>query len=149
MVRARSSRLVRHGRRVDCGTSEYSRYVPSRIAAVVVTHNRSGVLLNALRAIAGQTRPPDALYVVDNASEDDTAERLQREFPAAVYLRLHDNAGAAGGVAAGMRAAYTDGFDGFWLMDDDSEPEPQALESLLSAKARASTRTGIIGFGGG
>lgn len=40
-----------------------------RVAAVLVTHNRPQLLLQALAALRAQTRPLDAIYVVDNGSE--------------------------------------------------------------------------------
>ena len=40
-----------------------------RVAAVLVTHNRPQLLLQALAALRVQTRPLDAIYVVDNGSE--------------------------------------------------------------------------------
>jgi len=40
-----------------------------RIAAVLVTHNRPQLLLQALAALRAQTRPLDAIYVVDNGSD--------------------------------------------------------------------------------
>jgi rhamnopyranosyl-N-acetylglucosaminyl-diphospho-decaprenol beta-1,3/1,4-galactofuranosyltransferase len=120
-----------------------------RIAAVVVTHNRSRVLAGALAAIAAQTRPADAVYVVDNASSDDTPEYVARAHPAVRYLRLSDNTGSGPGLAVGIRAAHADGFDGFWLMDDDSQAAPDALALLLSIAGEFPTGIGVVGFHGG
>ncbi|HEY7014396.1 MAG TPA: glycosyltransferase, partial [Streptosporangiaceae bacterium] len=44
-----------------------------RVAAVVVTYNRRELLLESLAAVTSQTRPPDAVIVVDNASTDGSA----------------------------------------------------------------------------
>ena len=46
---------------------------PPRVTAVVVTYNRRQLLLEALAAVHAQSRAPDAVIVVDNASTDDTA----------------------------------------------------------------------------
>jgi rhamnopyranosyl-N-acetylglucosaminyl-diphospho-decaprenol beta-1,3/1,4-galactofuranosyltransferase len=123
--------------------------IARRVAAVVVTYNRSAALAETLRAARAQTRPPDRLYVVDNADSDHTGEVLHSQFPEATHLRLAENLGPCGGHARGLERARTDGYDAFWLMDDDSPPEPDALEALLTAAARGGRRLGIVGCRGG
>ena len=46
------------------------------VCAVVVTYNRKTLLLECLEALRKQTRPLDAIYIIDNASTDDTPEVL-------------------------------------------------------------------------
>jgi rhamnopyranosyl-N-acetylglucosaminyl-diphospho-decaprenol beta-1,3/1,4-galactofuranosyltransferase len=120
-----------------------------RIAAVVVTYNRSAVLTETLRAVRAQSRAPARIYVVDNASSDRTGELLRTEFPDVTHIRLPENAGYSGGLAYGIQAASTDGFDAYWLMDDDSAPQADALETLLAASAGGPQETGIVGCRGG
>jgi rhamnopyranosyl-N-acetylglucosaminyl-diphospho-decaprenol beta-1,3/1,4-galactofuranosyltransferase len=122
---------------------------PLRVAAVVVTYNRSAVLAETLGALRTQTRPADGLYAVDNAGTDDTTELLRSQFPDVTHVRLAENLGPAGGLARGMEAARESGYDAFWLMDDDSAPQSDALETLITAAGRASPRAGIIGYRGG
>ena len=119
-----------------------------RVAAVVVTYNRREVLAGTLRAIHAQTRPPDRVYVVDNASADGTPDLLRTAFADATHIRLAENLGPAGGLAMGIAAARDDGFDAYWLFDDDSSPYIDALEVLLAAD-RESRRSGIVGSEGG
>ena len=47
---------------------------PPRVIAVVVTYNRRDLLTEALSAVLGQTRAPDTVIVIDNASTDGTAD---------------------------------------------------------------------------
>ena len=46
--------------------------MPETVAAVVVTFNRSRLLLECLQALLTQTRPIDRIILVDNASTDGT-----------------------------------------------------------------------------
>jgi len=46
------------------------------VCAVVVTYNRKTLLLECLEALRKQTRPLDAIYIIDNASTDGTPEIL-------------------------------------------------------------------------
>jgi rhamnopyranosyl-N-acetylglucosaminyl-diphospho-decaprenol beta-1,3/1,4-galactofuranosyltransferase len=107
-----------------------------RVTAVVVTYNRRDLLLEALAAVHAQSRAPDAVIVVDNASADGTAEAVRTKFPAVHLAELARNSGGAGGFAYGMALALTGHADLIWLMDDDTVPEPGALEALLAARDR-------------
>jgi GT2 family glycosyltransferase len=100
------------------------------ICAVVVTHERLALLRECLAALREQTRPPDRILVVDNASGDGTAEFLASQDDVET-LRLDENVGGAGGFHAGLRKAHAEGADWAWLMDDDTIPRPDALERLL------------------
>jgi GT2 family glycosyltransferase len=100
------------------------------VAAAVVTHNRRELLGECVAAILAQTVPVAKLLVIDNASTDGTGEGL----PAGVeHVRLERNVGGAGGFAEAVLRARELGCDWIWLMDDDAEPTPDALERLLGA----------------
>jgi len=107
--------------------------VSEKVCAVIVTYNRKDLLRECLNAVLSQTRPPDHVLVVDNASTDGTPEMLKAEFPQVEVLRLPENQGGAGGFHEGMKRAYEMGFEWLWIMDSDIEPTPQALEKLLEA----------------
>jgi GT2 family glycosyltransferase len=77
--------------------------------------------------------------VVDNASDEPTREllavetaRRRADFHS---IRLEENTGGAGGFHAGMRACLSLPCTHMWLMDDDCEPEPEAVAELVSAAA--------------
>ena len=108
--------------------------VSARVVAVVVTYNRRDLLLEALAALEAQTRPPESVLVVDNASTDGTADAVRAVHPRVRLLELARNTGGAGGFAVGLGAALDDGADLVWLMDDDTVPEPGALAALVAAR---------------
>jgi rhamnopyranosyl-N-acetylglucosaminyl-diphospho-decaprenol beta-1,3/1,4-galactofuranosyltransferase len=107
-----------------------------KVIAVVVTYNRRDLLLESLAAVLAQTRAPDKVIVVDNASEDGTAATVRDQFPSVHLAELRRNSGGAGGFAGGMALALADGADLIWLMDDDTVPEPGTLGALLGARDR-------------
>ncbi len=102
------------------------------VAVVVVTFNRADLLRRMLDGLAAQSRRPDAVYVVDNASADHTREVLQRTDLPLRITHSPDNLGGAGGFHLGLKHAYADGFDRIWLMDDDVVPAPDCLAVLMA-----------------
>ena len=117
-----------------------------KVAAVVVTFNRRELLEKTIAGLEAQTRPVDKILVINNASTDDTREYLLgREWkrPHAVITSVN-NTGGAGGFTLGIEEAYKRGFDGFWLMDDDTVPQPEALEELLAGLDAATKRRGAM-----
>src|ERR1039458_3362182 len=101
------------------------------LCACVVIFNRVSLLRECLYSLRRQSRMLDCIVVVDNASTDNTEEVLAREFAEVQVVRLLDNVGGAGGFRAGMEWAYSHGFRWFWVMDDDIELQPDALEVML------------------
>jgi rhamnopyranosyl-N-acetylglucosaminyl-diphospho-decaprenol beta-1,3/1,4-galactofuranosyltransferase len=105
----------------------------SRVAAIIATYNRRRDLEKCLAALFVQTTPPDAIYVVDNHSTDDTAEKIQPHLNDRVkYFRMPSNLGSAGGFRKGMELAFDDGYDWLWITDNDSTPSENSLETLMN-----------------
>ena len=108
------------------------------VVAVVVSFNRARLLTTTLQGLASGERSPETIVVVDNASDDDSVsvvEDFARRSEIDVDLiRLPRNVGGAGGFAVGIdRAAHHHGADLIWVMDDDTEPLPQALSAAVCA----------------
>jgi rhamnopyranosyl-N-acetylglucosaminyl-diphospho-decaprenol beta-1,3/1,4-galactofuranosyltransferase len=110
--------------------------MPPRVVAVVVTYNRRDLLLESLAAVQSQSRAPDAVIVIDNASTDETAAAVRARHPSIRLAEFARNTGGAGGFAGGLALALADAADLVWLMDDDTVPEPDALRALLEARER-------------
>jgi rhamnopyranosyl-N-acetylglucosaminyl-diphospho-decaprenol beta-1,3/1,4-galactofuranosyltransferase len=104
------------------------------LIAVVVTYNRADFLQNLLESFSRLTTPPERIVVVDNASSDHTGEVVSRAMaaggPAIQYERLTANVGGSGGFSRGVEVALAAGADWLWLMDDDVEVLPGAVEAL-------------------
>lgn len=104
------------------------------VAAVVVTFNRKMLLVECLEGLLQQTRPVSKIYIIDNASTDGTrhllAEQQLLAHPIVTYVQLASNGGGAAGFHEGLKIARDAGHEWIWLMDDDAEPRPDALEQL-------------------
>lgn len=126
-----------------------------KIAAIIVTYNRKQLLLELLQSILKQKRPPDGIYIIDNASTDKTSELLLKEgyikgtsdttegvkntiikeniIINITYIRLNTNTGCSGGFYEGIkRCIESYNYDWLWLMDDDIELTEDSLYNLTN-----------------
>lgn len=101
-----------------------------KVLAAIVTYNRCELLARCLDHLCAQSRPPEAILVVNNGSSDGTVDMLQQRGMAFV---TQENVGSAGGWHRGIQRAVDQGFDAVWLMDDDGFPDTGALEALVEA----------------
>ena len=110
-----------------------------KVAAVVVTYNRKNLLIKCVKALENQSRPLDAIYVINNNSSDGTKEWLDTQKQLNVIHQ--DNVGGAGGFYRGIKEAYNAGYDLIWAMDDDVNPTQNCLKTLMECR---NTQTGIL-----
>ena len=109
-----------------------------KISAVISTWNRRDDVAANVAALKAGTRPPDEIVVVDNASTDGTAERLEAEHPDVVVARMaHDKYGACETFNIGFKLTRGDAIA---IMDDDVVATPRWLE-LLEARLLAEPET--------
>jgi GT2 family glycosyltransferase len=100
----------------------------ARVAIIIPTWNRSGLLAEALKNLKQQTYPIQRVIVVDNGSADDSAAVAVEA--GADVIRLNANAGFAAAVNRGIREAATAEFIG--IVNNDVSLSPNWLERLMA-----------------
>lgn len=101
------------------------------ILAVVVTYNRKKLLEECILALKNQTFQDFDLLIIDNASTDNTYDYIKKYLSEKIkYSNVQKNLGGAGGFSLGIKQAVESGYKYAWVMDDDSIPQPGALESI-------------------
>ena len=88
------------------------------VSVLICTYNYARFLPKCLETVCGQTRPPDEVIVVDDGSEDETADVLRR-FPDVRYIR-QNHEGKSAAFNRAMREARGDiichlDADDFWM----------------------------------
>ena len=111
------------------------------VAVVVVTYNRASLLTRMLVGLAALDHAPGRgdrgrqrqhrphRDVLDTAGDRTECAELQ-------VIRPEENLGGAGGFHLGVQAAYEQGYDRIWLLDDDVVPAPDCLSVLLGRQTR-------------
>lgn len=115
-----------------------------RVSLIIPAHNAADVLPTALASVAGQTRPPDEVVVIDDGSSDGTAALAEQwaGFLPIHVIRLEENIGAGIG-AGGVRHRGIQASSGqvIALLDADDVLLPDHLEVLLRLHAE---RGGLV-----
>lgn len=107
-----------------------------RLAQVIVTYNRPQLLRGLLGSVLATNQRPWRVIVVDNASTDEETPAVladaERDFPEGMLQVFHspENTGGSGGFSKGVELAVEAGAEWCWLMDDDVEVLPDALDAL-------------------
>jgi len=89
--------------------------------------------LACLDALGALTYRTCRIVVIDNASRDDSVDRIRSAWPEVTVLRSDSNRGYAGGHALGLAQAQQWHSDAVWLLNPDARPESDALDRLVAA----------------
>ncbi|GAB2983377.1 glycosyltransferase family 2 protein [Nocardioides montaniterrae] len=112
-----------------------------QVSVLLVSHDGSSWLVPVLAGIAAQTAPIASIVAVDTGSEDGSADLIESTLndggvPAAV-LRADARTTFPQAIkhAADALAEHGHQPEWLWILHDDSNPDPGALEALLAAAA--------------
>ncbi|MEO8417796.1 MAG: glycosyltransferase family 2 protein [Methylophilaceae bacterium] len=99
------------------------------VSIIVPTYNRAHYIEECLDSLLNQTYPAIEIIVVDDGSEDDTAERIRRYDNKIRYIKK-DNGGKPSAVNLGLSLVQG---NLVWLFDDDDVALPHAIEQRVMA----------------
>jgi len=102
---------------------------------IVLNWNNAPDTLECLRSLVRASYSGLRVTVVDNHSDDGSAEAIRREFPNLPLLETTANLGYAGGNNVGIRYALAQGADLIGILNNDTVVDPGFLEPLLAACA--------------
>ena len=86
------------------------------ISGVIVNFNSGGNLIECVSALYKQKISLDSIIIVDNASNDSSAQIAKNRFPAVELIQLEENMGLSKARNIGLRSAKS---DLVILLDDD------------------------------
>jgi len=101
------------------------------LSIIILNYNTKDLLRNCLQSVKKSKAGGLAIeiIVVDNASTDNSAEMVEREFPKFCFVQSKKNLGFSGGNNLGIREAK-----GRYLLflNSDTEIKPGALKEIIS-----------------
>ena len=112
------------------------------LTTVIISYNTRELTLACLRTLFEQTGAGTTdVVVLDNASQDGSAEAVAREFPNVKLIASGENLGFARANNEVIKSVYT---EYVLLLNPDTEVQGRAIERLLEF-AKANPQYGIFG----
>jgi glycosyltransferase involved in cell wall biosynthesis len=105
-----------------------------RVAVVIPAYNEEKLLPATIEGIPNFV---DAIYVVDDHSQDGTVEAARNVHDRRVHVLEHErNEGVGGAIVTGYKRALADGVDVTAVMAADNQMPPDDLEHIVAPVAR-------------
>lgn len=103
-----------------------------QVGIVTVTYNSARFIDAFMTSMLAQTHGEFILYIIDNASSDDTLKKVAHYTdPRIVVIMNQENVGVAAGNNQGIKASLEAKCDEVLLINNDTEFEPQLIEKLM------------------
>lgn len=98
---------------------------------VVCNYNKRKYVMDCVESLLAQTLSDGDIYVVDNASTDDSVAALKEEYGNQItILQNAENEGGAGGFDRGIEHCMAEGYEFILLVDNDTRFAPDAVEIM-------------------
>lgn len=114
-----------------------------KVYIVLVNWNRYAETARCIESLKKAEYAAYRIVVVDNASTDGSAGKLEKNFPDCAVIRNASNAGFAGGVNAGIRRALEEKAEYILIINNDTEVRKDFLSALVGT-AESDARIGIV-----
>ncbi|WP_345993149.1 glycosyltransferase family 2 protein [Sulfurimonas sp. HSL-1716] len=103
------------------------------LAIVICNYNKVEYLKECLHSISNAVfeNYSKDIIVVDNLSNDGSADMIEKHFPDVILIRNNENSGGAGGFAKGMQYALDHGYRYVSLLDNDTKVEKNNFINLI------------------
>ncbi|NUM25138.1 MAG: glycosyltransferase family 2 protein [Candidatus Buchananbacteria bacterium] len=117
----------------------------SKVLLVIVTYNAAGYITDCLSSLDKINYPKADLeiLIIDNNSSDNSVELIKRNWPDVTVVANQANLGFAGGNNIGFRYAVDKHFDFVYLLNQDTEADPDFLINALTV-AQTDSKIGAV-----
>jgi len=116
-----------------------------KIGIVICNYNKQDYIINCIQSVLDSTMKNLDIYVVDNASIDDSVKCIEEKYAGKVNLiKNQENKGGSGGFNTGLREALKHDYKYIMLMDNDIVASKTGIEELYHFMEEH-PETGIVG----
>lgn len=114
------------------------------VGIVILNWNGWQDTLECLKSLKDLNYCNYRIYVVDNASTDDSIFHIEQNFPNVRIICSSENGGFAKGNNVGIKEALRDEVQFVWLLNNDTTVSVFALDGLINESA-SSDAVGVVG----
>ncbi|MFD3271570.1 glycosyltransferase family 2 protein [Paenibacillus dendritiformis] len=116
----------------------------SRVAVIICNWNKKDDVLRCIESVNKSTYKYLDIYVVDNASTDDSVEVIKSLTYPLTLIQNERNLGGSGGFNAGLRTVFNKEYDYVMLLDNDVVLDTHAIQVLVETMD-SDNSIGILG----
>lgn len=102
----------------------------AKIYCIIATYNAEKWIEKCLNSIVASTLSCH-IVVIDNKSTDRTTELIKSDFPLVKLIENEENVGFGKANNIGIKRAYNEGADYFFLLNQDAWVEPDTIQKLM------------------
>lgn len=100
---------------------------------IICNYNKADFVINCIQSVLESKTDDYDIFVVDNASTDDSVARIRQLYDNWVTLIINpENMGGSGGFNTGIRKVVELGYKYVWCLDNDVIVDEHALDTLVS-----------------
>ena len=100
-----------------------------KVGIVICNYNKQMYIVKCIESVLKSSFHDFDIYVVDNASTDDSVKKIREHFGTQVILLENkENLGGSGGFNTGLREALKREYEYLMLVDNDIVMDPHAIE---------------------
>lgn len=103
----------------------------NEIGVIICNYNKADYVVECVEKVINQTFKNLDIYVVDNASTDESVSKLRNRFGDTITVIVNsENIGGSGGFYTGIKKAEELGYKFIMLIDNDAMLDERAIECL-------------------
>ena len=102
-----------------------------KVSIIIANYNCKKYVDMCLMSLADKTHKNHEVIVVDNLSEDDSAEYIERNYPDVTLIKLYENIGFGAASNVGAKYAIDRGTDFILFLNFDTKADRDMLEVML------------------
>jgi GT2 family glycosyltransferase len=120
------------------------------VAIIILNWNAYDDTFECLKSLEHLTYPYFHVFLVDNASQDNSFDKLRQDYRDGkfnvpiTFIQTGKNLGFAGGNNVAIKEAYKQGYEYFWMLNNDTVVDPNALTPLVETLEK-DRQVGIVG----
>ncbi len=114
------------------GTSEH-RFMSPKVLISILNWNNAPATINCVHSVLKQSYGSYEILITDNASGDGSVKVISDVFPDLKVIANKNNIGYASAHKIAADYATDHQFDLLWILNNDTEVMPDALEALVNA----------------
>lgn len=118
-----------------------------KVGVILLNWNGKGLTIPCIKSLLTGSFKPDKIYVLDNASEDGSADEIEQSFPRIEIIRSLKNLGFAAGNNVAAKKALEEEFDYIWILNNDTIVGENCLKILyqtMESNTNIAASTGKI-----